>query len=96
MQKMTRRRQRSQLSRVSSDDSSPAMKRAATTTESTAITEKATNNKTPTPEEIWKILTEIQTTVSKILAENQHLRKEMDTLKRINLNHRRKGGKRRE
>ena len=78
---MTRRRQRSQLSSASSDDNSPAMKRVATTTKSTPITEEAANNKTPTPEEIWKVLMEIQTNVSKFLAENQHLRKEMETLK---------------
>ena len=84
--KRNRRRQRSQLSSTSSEGNSPVAKRSNSTerngsrfsaqTQSTPMAEDK-----PSISEIWKILKAIQMDVTKILNENQEIRKDIDGLK---------------
>ena len=87
----SRRRQRSELSSASSESSSPASKRSQVPSENTSELQAASllpsDAETMAEEwvksknDMWNILCEIKSDVSKILAENVALRKDVEDLK---------------
>ena len=84
--KRNRRRNRSEVSSASSsEERSPAAKRSASTESNTMSSNTpaimAAVEEEPSISQIWQVLIKIQADVTKILSDNQELRKDVESLK---------------